>query len=120
MNDARKINALVAEHLFGYTDVGQHDTTYWYGRRPGSNILEPIDDYSTTWEGLGMVIERMRELGWTGIVYSYPCRHQPTKLYPMQPDPLPPFRAVFVLDREPWTRTEEYADTASLAASLAR
>lgn len=75
----REIDALLAERLFGWTRVEQHEGTsyampFCVGSPP--NSPEPCDSlqgtgegryhvprYSTTWNGMGAVIEAMRAKG---------------------------------------------------------
>jgi hypothetical protein len=63
----RELDVLIATEVMGwvfcncdvYGGVGEHrhDVDDW-------SALEPTPRFSTTYEGMGLVLERMRELGW--------------------------------------------------------
>ena len=68
---AREENALVAEKVMG----GPEENPYWYWFRTTDDGLPAIKntglppmftgpDFTTTWDGLGRVVERMQELGY--------------------------------------------------------
>lgn len=61
-----ELDVLVAELVMGWTPDGKGG---WYivgGLSNGYHFFhgEPITSFSTSWEGAGLVIERMRELDW--------------------------------------------------------
>ena len=60
------MDALVAEKVMGWERYDRHG---WWLTNPAEHLdraLAVLPDYafSTSWEGVGLVIERMRELGW--------------------------------------------------------
>jgi hypothetical protein len=150
MSDDRRLDAAIGTELFDLKVWSDYDEcSQWtpgarwsYGSEcyeiecwfavPKNLTPEEVDEldlgdpkyqlkrYSSTWEGLGLVVEAMRGKGWTCELYCYPPR-QPVKvkLYPSQPDPLPSYVAVCALDREPWTRADASAFTAPRAVSFA-
>ena len=67
-----ELDANVAERVFGqrvewrsYHRVGKSYSPYY------ADAGGEVDDFSTTWDGMGLVVERMRELGWEGAIYLY-------------------------------------------------
>ena len=72
-----ELDALVAEKVMGWERYDRHG---WWLTNPAEHLdraLAVLPDYafSTSWEGVGLVIERMRELGWEmaldDLRYSY-------------------------------------------------
>jgi hypothetical protein len=129
MSDDRRLDGLtldgsLAIELFGWTRHDMHmvyEGKHLYRWEDADGRERPgLHPWSETWAGLGLVVEAMRGKGWTCELYCYPPR-QPVKvkLYPSQPDPLPPYMAVCALDREPWARADAHADTAPRAVALA-
>ena len=64
----REQDAKVAEVVMG-GKASKHtrhpmNKTYWWEKLPTCPTLRRLPDYTSTWSGAGMVIERMRELGW--------------------------------------------------------
>ena len=41
---------------------------WWY---LGGKTFNHLPRFTTTWDGMGLVVERMRELGWEGAIYLY-------------------------------------------------
>ena len=83
----RELDALVAEVVFGQAlqwrvcdDIGVFHSSPFASKEEalqdapfaeGTNVVYPCcDHYSTTWEGAGLVILRMRKLGFTYALYS--------------------------------------------------
>jgi hypothetical protein len=115
MSDDRRLDAWLAEHLFNLPFTGPRG---WWAHSDGYTRECPEHHYSSTWDGLGLVVEAMRGKGFACEVYCAPQRPTRKSCPPWQ-DPLPPYRAVVALDREPWTRADEYANTAPRAVALA-
>jgi hypothetical protein len=78
-----------------------------------------VPNYCGSWSAMGELVEAMRGKGWVYEVVGSPAHRQDGKLYPLQPDPLPPIKATLALDREPWTWAEKRADTAPMAVAMA-
>jgi hypothetical protein len=76
--DWRKVDALIAEHLFGYREIVTLESGYLVGLHPrqieyGMTPHETIPFYSATWVGMGEVLEAMRRKGFrTSISFGQP------------------------------------------------
>jgi hypothetical protein len=117
--DARKIDLLLAVHLFKWRREETDSSGIVY-RAPDNRCYTPdeIPRFSTTLEGLDMVAEAMAENGWVYVLYVYP-RNRSINLYPSERARLPRYKVMFSLDREPWTSIEERANTKSMATAIA-
>jgi hypothetical protein len=148
MSDDRRLDAAIGTELFDlkvwsdYDECSQwtpgarwsygsecYEVECWFAV-PKNLTPEEVDDldlgdpkyqlehYSSTWDGLGLVVEAMRGKGFAYEVLGYPDQAS-IRLYPMQPALLPRYRASLALDAEPWTQSNELADTAPRAVALA-
>lgn len=74
----------------------------------------PLDPYSTTWEGMRLVVERMRELGWLSVEMRWTKRgkYSPLSL-------LEGWSCFFSSDKPPFTVGHFEAETAPHAVCLA-
>ncbi len=73
MKAGRELDALVAEKVMGWSDVGEITigmTVYVAGHRPeGEQTVVP--SYSTDIAAAWTVVERMRELGWRMLLENW-------------------------------------------------
>ena len=60
----RDLDALIAVEVMGWTIRAVQGVQLFQDAYHNPRFFAP--DYSTTYEGAGLVIERMRELGWEG------------------------------------------------------
>ena len=58
-----ELNVLVAKKVLGLTVTHVYGVPWLGGRIPG-----PIPDYSTEWDAMRLVVERLVALGWTVTV----------------------------------------------------
>jgi len=64
----RKLDAEIAEKVFGFPvhrcDLGRTTYTESYDDGTPMGGRRGCREYSTTWEGMGLLVEKMRELGY--------------------------------------------------------
>ena len=65
----RELDALVAKKVLGLTVTHAYGVPWLGGRIPG-----PIPDYSTSWDAMRLVVERLVELHWeVNTLSAYGC-----------------------------------------------
>lgn len=80
-----RMDALVAAEIFGWTDIhisnvrgaGELEGQQFpmqFGTAPHASKIDLVREYSSTWEGAGAVVERMREMGYEFEIMSQPGR----------------------------------------------